>query len=141
MTDDIDVLIDKCLRQISLTKDCSLLYPMFSDIGYDKAKRLAEIMQDKGLIILDQQLCSFRDLAYTVIKQGGWIAHLDIQAEEKKQEEADKASQRHNTKLDIVYKYLGIIGMGYVFVDILALFFTKVKFGLLSYLIQLLFNN
>ena len=63
------------------------------------------------------------------------------QRKDKKKEKSKNNLEHHSLKLDIITKYFTIIGAVYISSDVLTMYLSKGKTGILSYLINLISNK
>ncbi|RKS42512.1 hypothetical protein BC962_3270 [Gillisia mitskevichiae] len=98
MYENLNKLIDINLDLLSRKEDHSEFFFDFINLEKQKfrqsgehiqAERLAENMEEKGLITIDQELAILSEFGYSVVKIGGWSQYLKAKLEEKMKIESD----------------------------------------------------
>ena len=95
MLENLDELIDKNLNLLFESKTNSVMRIDFTDLNgkqIRESKRLAEIMDSKGLINLEyskKYRCDLTEFGFEVCNYGGWLKYLKDKANQEKQTESE----------------------------------------------------
>ncbi|RKS42665.1 hypothetical protein BC962_3122 [Gillisia mitskevichiae] len=93
MYDNLNQLIDLNLELLSNKENNSEFFyeflnlekQQFQQLGkFRESERLAESMQEKGLIKIDKELAILTEFGYKVAKIGGWSLYLKAKSEKEK---------------------------------------------------------
>ncbi|PIA80372.1 hypothetical protein BFR04_17070 [Gaetbulibacter sp. 4G1] len=107
MYDKIDDLIEINLNLLGNKEDNSEFFfdflnidgQQFCQIGkFHEAERLAENMQGKDLLTIDQELAVMTEFGYTIFKNGGWKKHLQ---KEYNRSLNDRLKKGHKENLEL----------------------------------------
>lgn len=111
MLKEIDDLIEYNLKLISESNNHSWWKFELQDLNNEtlyESERLAEIMQNKGLLEIDNERCILTEFGFNIYNQGGWKAHKQRVQEERTREllESDIKNniEKEKSLLDIKLK-------------------------------------
>lgn len=143
-TEDIEKL-DKVLAFLKENKDTYINISTYCSQTFGDNDQLESSFSDclieNGLTTpmndyIWSQIITQEGLAFDSFKN-----EYDRQGKEKRKEKSKNNLESHNLKLDILTKYFTIFGAVYIASDVLTMFLSKEKIGILSYLINLIYNK
>lgn len=142
--EDIEKL-DKVLVFLKENKDSYINISTYCSQTFGDNDQLessfAECLMENGLTTsksdyIWSQMITQEGLAFDSFKN-----EYHRQSIDKKKDKSKKRLESHSLRLDILTKYFTIIGAVYIASDVLTMFLSKGKIGILSYLINLISNK
>ena len=103
MFEKLDELIELNLRKVNESVNHSTFYLNFIDLdkkGLKQGLKLAQMMENEGLIELNNQRCSLTKFGFRVSESGGWIQFNQLLAEENKIEK-DKQQKKESLEFEL----------------------------------------
>jgi len=138
MTNHLNKLIDHNLLKISSSEHKGMLDANFTDcnnVSIPNYNIISRSMEEDGLISKNKDTCYITEKGERIIKEGGWLKHLEFQEiaqdEEKQLHQLERDKLNASTKLakfQVKYRWLPFLfSFLSLLISIIALLFSILK--------------